>query len=107
VPLGATALLDPRAALTVAGCVPLLAFRAVGATRAGTRPRTGAAALPLVEGWLLAGGVTLVPWLAVLALLATPLAWRSAASGDRALKVSRWDELHHRAVGDPLSWSAR
>jgi len=107
VPLGATALLDPRAVLTVAGCVPLLAFRAVAATRAGTRPRTGAAALPTVEGWLLAGGVTLVPWLAVLALLATPLAWRSAASRDRALKVSRWDELHHRAVGDPLSWSAR
>jgi hypothetical protein len=107
VPIAATAVLDPLAALAVAASLPLLAFRAVGATRAGTRPRTGAAALPSVEGWLLAGGVTLLPWLAALALLATPLAWRAAAEKDRRLKVSRWDELHHRAVGDPLSWSTR
>jgi hypothetical protein len=107
VPIAATAVLDPLAALAVGASLPFLAFRAVGATRAGTRPRTGAAALPSVEGWLLAGGVTLLPWLAVLALLATPLAWRAAAERDRRLKVSRWDELHHRAVGDPLSWSTR
>jgi hypothetical protein len=41
------------------------------------------------------------------ALVAAPLAWRAAAERDRRQKVSPWDELHHRAIGDPLSWSAR
>jgi len=107
VPLLATACLDPLAALTVAACVPLLAFRAAGALRGNTRPRTGGAAVFLGEGALVAGWVAVLPWLAVPALAATPLAWRAASERDRRQKVSRWNELHHRAVGDPLSWSAR
>ena len=54
-----------------------------------------------------AGWVAVLPWLALLALAATPLAWRAAAARDRRQKVSRWDELHHRVLGDPLSWTAR
>ena len=106
-PLVATAWLDARAALAVAACVPTLALRAAGALRAGTRRRTGAATLFLGEGVLLVSWVAVLPWLAALALAAAPLAWRAAADADRRQKVSRWDELHHRSVGDPLSWSAR
>jgi len=106
VPLLATACLDPLAALTVAGCVPLLAFRAARALRGNARPRTvgrpSSSARSCSRGW-----VAVLPWLAGPALAATPLAWRAASERDRRQKVSRWDELHHRAVGDPLSWSAR
>jgi hypothetical protein len=107
VPLVATAGLDPRAALTVAACLPTLALRAAGALRGSTRPRTGAATVFLGEAALLAGWVAVLPWLALLALAIAPFACRAAADRDRHQKVSRWDELHHRAVGDPLSWSAR
>jgi len=107
VPIVVTACLDPVAALTVAACLPLLAFRAAGALRAGTRPHAGAGGLLLGEAALLAGWVAVLPWLAGPALLAAPLAWRAAAERDRRQKVSHWDELHHRVVGDPLSWSAR
>ena len=107
VPLVVTACLDPVAALTVAACVPLLAFRAAGAVRSGTRPRTGAGTIVLAEAAFLTGWVAVLPWLAVPALAAAPLAARAAAARDRRQKVSRWDELHHRVIGDPLSWSAR
>jgi hypothetical protein len=104
VPLVATAGLDAPA---VAACLPTLALRASGALRGSTRPRTGVASVFLGEGALLAGWVAVLPWLALLSLAVAPFAWRAAADADRRRKVSRWDELHHRTVGDPLSWSAR
>ncbi len=107
VPLVAAACLDLLAALTVAACLPCLALLAAGALRPSARTPTGVAAGPLVGGALLAAWVTILPGLALLALASAPLAWRAAAEWDRTQKVSRWDELHHRAVGDPLSWSAR
>ncbi len=107
VPLAATAWLDPLAALTVAACLPSLAMLAAGALRRSGPGQAGVAAGPLLGGALLAAWVAVLPGLALLALAAAPLAWRAAAARDRRQKVSRWDELHHRAVGDPLSWSAR
>jgi hypothetical protein len=107
VPLVATAGLDVVAALTVAACLPSLALLAAGALRPSTPAETGVAVGPLGGGALLAAWVAVLPWLALLALAAAPLAWWAAAARDRRQKVSRWDELHHRAVGDPLSWSAR
>jgi hypothetical protein len=107
VPLLATAVLDPRAALAVAACLPFLAFRSAGAVHGSARSRTGAASGVLGEGALLAAWVAVLPWLALPALAATPFAWRAAADRDRRHKVSRWNELHHHAVGDPLSWNAR
>ena len=107
VPLAATACLDLLAALTVAACLPGFTLLTAGSLRSGTPARAFAAAGPLVAGALLAAWVAIVPWLALLALAAAPFAWRAAADRDRKQKVSRWDELHHRAVGDPLSWSAR
>jgi hypothetical protein len=107
VPLAATAWLDPLAALAVAACLPSLALLAAGALRRSGPGQTGVAAGPPLGGALLAAWVAVLPGLALLALAAAPLAWRAAAARDRRQKVSRWDELHHRAVGDPLSWSAR
>jgi len=106
-PLAAGALLDGGAALTVAACLPALALLAAGALRR-SRPATSGLATPFLgAGALLAAWVAILPWLALAALAAAPLALRWAASRERAQKVSHWDELHHRAVGDPLSWGAR
>ncbi len=105
VPLGATAGLDPLAALTGTACLPLLSLVAAAALRAPTPGKNGGAAL--VGGALLASAVALLPVLSLLALAASPLALRAAIARDRAQKASLWDERHHRAIGDPLAWSSR
>jgi hypothetical protein len=106
-PLAACALLDAGAAVAVAACLPTLALSAAGALRRG-RPATSGLATPFLgAGALLAAWVAVLPWLALAALAAAPLGLRWAAARDRGQKVSQWDELHHRAVGDPLSWGAR
>ena len=68
--------------------------------------RAGASGEILGEGLFLSALVALVPWAALLALVATPWALRAAAERERRQKVSRWLELHHLAAGDPQSWSA-
>jgi len=80
---------------------------AAGALRADRPAGSGVATGALGAGALLAAWVAVLPWLAVPTLAAAPLALRSAAARERRLKVGLWDERHHRAVGDPLSWSAR
>ncbi len=107
VPLAFVAWMDPLAALMVAMCVPTLAWRGAGAVRHGVGTRAGPATPLLVEGALVAGLVALLPWLAVVALAAAPLARRAAAERDRQQPVSRWEDRHHSAAGDPMSWSAR
>ena len=94
------------AALAVVGLLPLVSVRAAGAMRRAPERRTGASGEILLEGLLLAALAALLPWTAVLALAATPLAVRAAAERERRQKVSRWLELHHLAAGDPQSWSA-
>jgi len=107
VPLAAAAALDPLAALAVAACLPTLALMAAGALRV-ERPADSGVVLGLLgPGALLAAWVAVLPGLAVAALVAFPLARRAAARRERRQKVGRWDERHHQAVGDPLSWSAR
>lgn len=101
-----TAKIDLVAAAAVLGVLPWLAARAAGAVRRAPERRTGASGEILIEGFLLAAAVALLPWLALFALAATPWALRAAAERERAQKVSRWLELHHLAVGDPQSWSA-
>jgi len=68
--------------------------------------RTGASGEILIEGMLLAAAVALLPLGSIVALAATPLAIRAAAERERRQKVSRWQEIHHLAVGDPQSWSS-
>lgn len=101
-----TAKIDLVAAVAVLAAVPWLAARAAGAVRRAPERRTGASGEILIEGFLLAAALALLPWLSLLALAATPWALRAAAERERAQKVSRWLELHHLAVGDPQSWSA-
>ena len=101
-----TAWIEPVAALAVLAMVPLLAVRATGAMRRAPERRTGASGEVLGEGLLLAAAVALLPWVSLLALLGTPLAVRAAAERERRQKVSRWQEIHHLAAGDPQSWSA-
>ena len=97
--------IDP-AALAVLAILPPLAARAAGAMRRAPERRTGAAGEILGEGFFLSALVALLPWTALLALVATPFAVRAAAERERRQKVSRWLELHHLAAGDPQSWSA-
>lgn len=101
-----TAWIEPVAALAVLAMIPLLAVRAAGAMRRAPERRTGASGEVLGEGLLLAAAVALLPWVSLLALLGTPLAVRAAAERERRQKVSRWQEIHHLAAGDPQSWSA-
>jgi hypothetical protein len=101
-----TAKIDLLAAVAVLALTPWLAARAAGAVRRAPERRTGASGEILMEGFLLAAAVALLPWLALFALAGTPWALRVAAERERAQKVSRWLELHHLAVGDPQSWSA-
>jgi hypothetical protein len=94
------------AALVVLAVLPVLAVLTSGAVRRAPERRTGASGEILVWGMLLSALVALLPWTALLALMATPWAVRAAAERERRQKVSRWLELHHLAAGDPQSWSA-
>lgn len=101
-----TAGIEPLAAVAVLLEIPLLAARTAGAVRRAPERRTGASGEILAEGMLLAAAVALLPWVSLLALLGSPFAMRAAAERERRQKVSRWQEIHHLAVGDPQSWSS-
>jgi hypothetical protein len=101
----ATIGLDVRAAAAVAAVTPLLAMRAAAAMRRGGASRSAASGPVLVEGAFLGGLIALVPWLSIVALAVLPIGLRAAVQRERALKVTRWSELHHLAAGDTLSWT--
>ena len=101
-----TGLIEPLAAVAVLLVIPLLGARTAGAVRRAPERRTGASGEILVEGMLLAFAVALLPWVSLLALIGTPFAVNAAAERERRQKVSRWQEIHHLAVGDPQSWSS-
>lgn len=101
-----TAWIEPLAAIAVLLVIPFLAARTAGAVRRAPERRTGASGEILIEGMLLAAAVALLPWGSLVALIGTPWAIRAAAERERRQKVSRWQEIHHLAVGDPQSWSS-
>jgi hypothetical protein len=101
-----TAWIEPLAAVAVLLVIPFLAARTAGAVRRAPERRTGASGEILIEGMLLAAAVALLPWGSLVALIGTPWAIRAAAERERRQKVSRWQEIHHLAVGDPQSWSS-
>jgi hypothetical protein len=102
----ASAWIDARAAMAILALLPLLGLRAADAVRASAGERAGAGGRIAAEGIIAAMLVALLPWLALFALAASPLALRAAARREREIKVSRWSELHHLAAGDTLSWTA-
>jgi len=93
-----------------AGAVALLAIPlgavSAAAIRAGAGRQTSAAGeiacAALVYGTLLA----LWPMSGVISLCTTPLLLRAAEGRERNAIVTRWDELHHDAAGDPAWTSA-
>lgn len=99
------ALMDLRGALIASSLIPLLSLRAATAMRTGTSDVAGAAGRVAWEGFNASCLVGVLPWMALGALAAVPFALRLAAREERRLKVTRWSALHHRASGDPLSWS--
>jgi hypothetical protein len=100
-----TAVLDVRSAFAVAAVTPLLALRAVAAMRRGGESRSAASGPVLIEGAFAGGLIALLPWLAIAALAAGPIALRAAVERERAQKVTRWGAPPHVAAGDTLSWT--
>jgi hypothetical protein len=98
-------LIDLRAFLPVAACLPFAAVRSARAIRQSPELRLGAAGKILLEGFLEASLVALLPWAALAFLLGLPPALINAARAEQKQKVGRWLELHHLAAGDSLSWS--
>jgi hypothetical protein len=94
----------PVSGICVLSLTPLLALRAATYIRRISQLRAGAVHF-LAEGSALAGLLSLLPWAGLLCLAATPLAFITARNSERSLKVTRWTDRHHEAIGDPLSWS--
>jgi hypothetical protein len=94
----------PASGICVLGLMPLLALRAATYIRRIPQLRVGAVHF-LAEGSALAALLSLLPWVGLLCLAATPLAFVAARNSERSLKVTCWTDRHHEAIGDPLSWS--
>lgn len=105
-PCLAPALIWPAVMPSLVATLPWLALRGAAEVRRAPGHQGGVASL-LLEGGLVAGIVTLVPWISAGLLALTPLALALAGARDQGQEVSRWHELHHVAAGDPLSWSER
>ncbi len=97
--------LSPVASLPILAVLPWLALRGAAAIREGPARTSGAAGQLLTEAVIPVALVTLLPWTALVVLLAAPLALRQAARAEQHQDVSRWHELHHLAAGDSLEWS--
>lgn len=94
----------PFEAACTLGLLPFLTFRAAGYVRLVPGLLAGARRF-LIEGFCLAALMGLSPWIGLLGMVATPLAFLAARRNERALKVTSWTDLHHAALGDTLSWS--
>ena len=103
IPIG---LLSLQALWPLCAALPALTLHAAASMRSTYSSRGGVARKILIEGSLGAILISLVPWSAGLLLAATPIFFNLAARAEQVQKVSRWDELRHLAVGDPLAWSS-
>ncbi len=99
------ALVHIESAILLLLVLPLLAVRAAGHMRRMPERRTGNGPF-LLEGFFVSGIIALIPWTALFALAAAPMALFAARDTDSRQKVTRWLEKHHDAGGDSLSWSA-
>jgi hypothetical protein len=95
---------SPGNAACILAMLPFLSFRAAGYIRLVPELTAGARRF-LIEGAGLAALLGLFPWLSLFCLAMAPLALMAAIRSERALKVTRWSDLHHAALGDSLSWS--
>jgi hypothetical protein len=93
-------------ALVVACLLPLAAASGATALRGGTQRQTGAAGETTLVVLVAGTAIVVSPWLAPLALAATPVVVRIGARRERDEVATRWSELHHDASGDP-GWLGR
>ena len=103
----AAALVDPRAVVISLATLPPIAATASLLLHGARRRLTRVSGFLVIGGVLLGIAVAFYPLFAAAALATTPLVVRAAARRDRRAVVTGWKELHHDAVGDSLSWSAR
>jgi hypothetical protein len=95
------AFIDARSAVQLALTVPAIAIAAASAIRAGAHRQTSAAGEIAAFGVLIGVVITFWPWSALLILAASPVLFARAERRERALLVTRFEELHHDAAGDP------
>jgi hypothetical protein len=95
------AFIDARSAVQLALTVPAIAIAAASAIRAGAHRQTSAAGEIAAFGVLIGVVITFWPWSALLVLAASPVLFARAERRERALLVTRFEELHHDAAGDP------
>ena len=103
----ASAVVDVRTLPFALVVLPPLTLLAAGLVRGARRRLTRVSGPLLIVGILLGTAGAFLPWIAGVALLATPLLLRVAARRDRQEVVTGWKELYHDAAGDSLAWSAR
>lgn len=97
--------LDPRSAAATLLLTAPLAAGAAAATRIGARRQTSAAGEIVLLAVLVGTPVVFWPWASALGLVLTPVLFAAAVRRERRLVVTRWEELHHDAAGDP-AWIA-
>ena len=98
-------LIDVSAIWTLLAILPFLSIRVAEYVRRIPERRTGGKYI--LESFVIAGIIALMPWTALLLIPAAIPEFISARNADIGQKVSRWSELHHTAAGDSLSWSNR
>jgi hypothetical protein len=103
----AAAVVDPAAVPVAVAVIPPLAALATVLLPGAARRLTRVSGAVLIAGPVLGTAVAYAPWVAAVALVATPLLVRAAARRDRSAIVTGWKELHHDAAGDSLAWNDR
>lgn len=96
--------LDWRSTLTVLPLAAPLAAGAAAAIRIGARRQTSAGGEVVILAVIAGAPVALWPWTAVLGVSIAPALFAVAVRRERRLVVTRWEELHHDAAGDP-AWT--
>ena len=96
--------LDWRSASIIALIVPPIATAGAGTMRVAAHRQSSAGGEVIAYAVLFGAAVAIWPWTVGLVLCATPLLFSFALERDRHAIVSRWEELHHEAAGDP-AWT--
>ena len=102
-------ILPPGAAslATILAATTLIAVRGAAALRREKNSRMGAPGPLLLECLFLCAWTGVSALAGLVWLLLIPLAFRSAVTMERNARIYRWEERHHRNIGDPMSWRAR
>ena len=103
----ASTIVDVRASIVALATLPPLAMLGAAALPGARRRLTRVSGVLFITGGLLGTACAFYPWVAPLALFATPLVARLAAARGRREVVTGWKELYHDATGDSLAWSTR